>query len=568
MPGDTSFLSGRAWWGTNLTIAVANGTVPEWRLDDACVRIMSAYYFVGRDQVDIPVNFFAWSQEVFAPEHFAVESEVRRLNEQVDVRQDHDRLIREIGRASTVLLKNTNDALPLTGRERRMGVFGEDAGSNPRGANGCPDRGCSLGTLAMGWGSGTAIFPYLITPAQALTSRAAVEGDTVLEVITDPESGEEAQALAPLVDVAIVFVNANSGEGYLEVDDNIGDRNNLTLWHRGDELIKNVSSQCNNTIVVMHTVGPVLVNEWYDNENVTAILWAGLPGQESGNAIVDVLYGDYNPGAKLPFTIAPTREAYGADVLYEPNNGDDAPQDDFTEGVYIDYRALDRTNTTPVYEFGFGLSYTTFDYRDLVVTSQRAAPYVPATGQTKPAPTFGEGNYSADYSQYLFPNDTIDRVPLYIYPYLNSTDPEVASDGRDYGLPTDAYVPEGATDGSAQAIVPAGGAPGGNPGLWDVLYTITAQVSNTGSVAGDAVPQLYVSLGPDEPRVVLRGFDRLNIGAGEEVEFSANLTRRDVSVWDSASQNWVATVESPTVYVGGSSRDLPLSAVLPETYSS
>ena len=62
MPGDIAFDSGTSYWGTNLTIAVLNGTVPEWRLDDMCTRIMAAYYYVGRDVNYVPTNFFAVSR--------------------------------------------------------------------------------------------------------------------------------------------------------------------------------------------------------------------------------------------------------------------------------------------------------------------------------------------------------------------------------------------------------------------------------------------------------------------------------------------------------------------------
>lgn len=563
MPGDTLFQTGLSFWGTNLTIAVANGTVPEWRLDDACVRIMSAYYLVGRDTTQVPINFDSWTRNTYAPIHIAVESPIGLVNEHVDVRDAHAGLIREVARASTVLLKNTNNALPLSGNERQVGIFGEDAGSNPYGANGCPDRGCNNGTLAMGWGSGTADFPYLVTPEQAIQNYVLTQTNGLVYAVTAQGAVSQSQSLAAQADLALVFVNADSGEGYISVDGNEGDRNNLTLWKQGDDLIRNVSALCNNTIVVMHTVGPVLVTDWYNNENVTAILWAGLPGQESGNAIVDILYGRYNPGGKLPFTLGPTRESYGTDVLYEPNNGQfGAPQDDFTEGVFIDYRAFDRMNITPIYEFGFGLSYTTFDYSNLVVTSTGAGPYVPSSGSTPPAPSLGNINASMDYSQYLFPNDTITRVSRYIYPYLNSSNPADASADPDYGLPTGDYVPAGATDGSPQPLLPAGGAPGGNPGLWAVLYTVTATVTNTGSVYGDEVVQLYVSLGPGEPVVVLRGFDRLSIAPGESATFRAELTRRDLSTWDTVSQNWIPASGPVTVYVGSSSRDLPLSDTL------
>jgi beta-glucosidase len=562
MPGDTTFLTGLSFWGTNLTIAVANGTVPEWRLDDACVRIMSAYYLVGRDTTQVPINFDSWTRNTFAPIHIAVESPIGLVNEHVDVRDDHASLIREIGRASTVLLKNTNQALPLTGKERNFAVFGEDAGPNRYGANGCPDRGCDNGTLAMGWGSGTADFPYLVIPAQAIQNYVLTQTKGVFEAVFDQGATTQVRNRASQADIAIVFVNADSGEGYISVDGNQGDRKNLTLWRQGDDLIKNVASLCNNTIVVMHTVGPVMVSEWYDNDNVTAILWAGLPGQESGNAIVDVLSGRYNPGGKLPFTLGPTPESYGTKILSEPNNGQfGAPQDDFSEGVFIDYRAFDRMDITPIYEFGFGLSYTTFSYSDLVVRSENAGPYIPSTGTTPAAPSFGS-NPGMDYSQYLFPNNTINRVPKYIYPYLNSTDPATASGDPYYGLPTSDYVPEGATEGSPQPVLPAGGSPGGNPGLWTVLYTVTATITNTGSVQGDEVAQLYVSLGGDEPAVVLRGFDRLTIAPGASATFTAELTRRDLSTWDTVSQNWIPAPGPVTVHVGSSSRKLPLSNTL------
>jgi hypothetical protein len=412
----------------------------------------------------------------------------------------------------------------------------------------------------MGWGSGTANFAYLVTPEQAIQNYILTQTRSDVFAILDNFATSQILTLATQASVAVVFVNADSGEGYISVDGNEGDRKNLTVWKEGDDLIKNVSAVCNNTIVVMHTVGPVLVTEWYDNPNVTAILWAGLPGQESGNSLVDVLYGAYNPGGKLPFTIGPDRASYGTDILYIPNNGQfDAPQLDFTEGVFIDYRAFDKAGITPIYEFGFGLSYTTFSYSGLTVTPGSSAPYVPTTGMTAAAPSLG--NFSTNPSDYLFPNGSFPHIPLYIYPYLNSTDLASQSGDPNSGEPVSQYLPPGATDSSPQVLLPAGGAPGGNPGLYDVLYEVSATITNTGSVTGDEVAQLYVSLGGDEPAVVLRGFDRLTIPAGASATFTAQLTRRDLSTWDTVSQNWVLST-CPKVYVGSSSRKLPLSVTL------
>jgi beta-glucosidase len=317
--------------------------------------------------------------------------------------------------------------------------------------------------------------------------------------------------------------------------------------------------------VVIHSVGPVLVNSFYDSENITAILWAGLPGQESGNAIADILYGRENPGGKLPFTIGSSAAEYGPDLIYEPTNGNGSPQDNFEEGVFIDYRAFDKQNITPVYEFGFGLSYTTFEYSDIKVVKVSAGPYTPTTGLTPAAPTLG--NYSTNLEDYQFP-DNVTRPATYIFPYLNSTNLAEASQDPEYGL--NHTWPSGATDGSPQARIPAGGAPGGNPQLWDVLFTVEATITNNGSLAGDEVVQCYVSIGgPEDPKVQLRGFDRLSIQPGQSATFHADITRRDVSNWDVASQNWVITEYPKTVFVGASSRKLTLTADLDTSdYSS
>ncbi|KAI0480707.1 glycoside hydrolase family 3 protein [Xylariaceae sp. FL0804] len=562
MPGDTGFDTGLSYWGGNLTVAVLNGTLPQYRLDDMTMRIMAAFFKTGQTLDLPPINFDSWTFDTNGPLYYYANEGVQQINWHVDVRADHGKLIREIGAKATVLLKNTG-ALPLD-KPKFLAVVGEDAGPNTLGPNGCSDRGCDMGTLAMGWGSGTSNFPYLITPLEALNAQA-IEDNTRIEGIVNNSAWDTIEALVTQDDAtAIVFANADSGEGYINVDGNEGDRNNLTLWGDGDQLIKNVSSICNNTIVVIHSVGATLVGDWYDSPNITAILWAGLPGEESGRSLVDVLYGKVNPAAKTPFTWAAKRSDYGTDVLYEPNNGNGAPQQDYTEGLFIDYRALDRHNITPIYEFGFGLSYTTFEYANIKVQKIDAGAYEPTTGKSAAAPTFG--NFSTDPSDYVFPNSSFPYIEAYIYPYLNTSSLEASAADPDYGQTAAEFLPPGAVSSAPRTLEAAGpgpeDAPGGNPGLFETLYTVTAEVTNTGAVAGEEVAQLYVALGGDEPPVVLRGFDRVAVEPGQTVVFSAQLTRRDVSVWDVESQNWVETGDPKTVYVGSSSRKLPLSAPL------
>lgn len=170
-----------------------------------------------------------------------------------------------------------------------------------------------------------------------------------------------------------IFININYR--YITVEGNAGDRNNLDPWHNGNELVKSVAAVNKHVIVVVHSVGPVTLETILALPSVKAIVWAGLPGQESGNALVDVLYGTISPSGKLPYTIAKAAGDYGA-------TWNDVQVDDFTEGLFIDYRHFDQNGITPRYEFGYGLSYTKFDYTGIAVDVHARAG--PSTGKVIP----------------------------------------------------------------------------------------------------------------------------------------------------------------------------------------
>jgi hypothetical protein len=474
MPGDIGFSgSGYGYWGGNLTAAVINGTIPQWRLDDMVVRIMSAYYKVGRDTARVPINFSSWTQNTTGYLHQFAQTDFEQINYHVNVQDDHWRVVREVGQRSNVLLKNTNKALPLS-KPWSMAVIGEDAHSNPAGPDACPDRGCDVGTLAMGWGSGTAQFPYLIAPVDALRAQAKHDGTKFTNVSNNYDLAAAAAA-AEGASVAIVFGNADSGEAYIDVDDNAGDRKNLTLWGGADALIEAIAAVNPNTIVVLHTVGPVIVEAYKNHPNVTGIIWAGLPGQESGNSIVDVLYGKINPTGKSVFTWGKDRADWGTDILY--TSSDANPQIQFTEGVFIDYRHFDKYNIEPSYEFGFGMSYTTFEYFNLQITKKNPGPYQPTMGLTSAAPTFGSIDENSADNEFPpgFP-----VITPYVYPYLTSQDP----------LTGGGVVPPGSQDSSPQPKNPAGGSGGGNRQLYDVMYEVTADIKNCGDMDGIEVVQL------------------------------------------------------------------------------
>jgi hypothetical protein len=135
---------------------------------------------------------------------------------------------------------------------------------------------------------------------------------------------------------------------------------NLTAWNNGDELVSAIAAHHNNTIVIIHSTGPILM-PWASHENVTAILWAGVQGQEAGNSLIDILYGTWNPSGRLPFTIAKQESDYGTRIQH----GEQVVA--YTEGLNVDYRWFDARGIDPLFEFGYGLSYTAFEYFGLEV---------------------------------------------------------------------------------------------------------------------------------------------------------------------------------------------------------
>jgi len=108
-------------------------------------------------------------------------------------------------------------------------------------------------------------------------------------------------------------------------------RKNLTAWLNGDALVRAVASQNNNTIVVINSVGPLILEPWIEHPNVTAVVWAGLGGTETGNALVDVIYGAVNPSGRLPYTIAKSPKDYPTQLVLG-GNGEEILNITYSEG--------------------------------------------------------------------------------------------------------------------------------------------------------------------------------------------------------------------------------------------
>lgn len=405
-----------------------------------------------------------------------------------------------------VLVKNTKKTLPLK-RPRMLSLFGYSAKAPDTYAPGSGllasvpwaygaesidifELGQTLinsrpspkystigkkGTLFGGCGSGATTPAVFTAPFESLKVRAAQQDTAIYH---DFESAKP--AVDPLSDACIVFGNAWACEGY--------DRPAIHDEYT-DNLIRTVASQCARTIVVFHNAGPRLVDGFVEHPNVTAVIFAHLPGRDSGEALARLLYGDSNPSGKLSYTVARKDVDYGH--LLNPSLAHGKfkkfPQSDFSEGTYLDYKYFDKHGIEPRYEFGFGLSYTTFAFSKLSVRF-----------------------------------------------------PRVANRG-------------------AHPVGPV--AAGGPTDLWDVMAVVSVSVGNTGDRAGAEVAQLYLGI-PGGPAKQLRGYEKTLLRPGERRVVSFELTRRDLSVWDTTAQKWRLPRGTHRIHVGNSSRNLPLTATL------
>jgi hypothetical protein len=451
---------------------------------------------------------------------------------------------------------------PVSIRKYKIGVYGEDAGPG-EGPNACADRGCNKGTLGSGWGSGAVDFPYLVSPWEALKDAWSTDSVDVRDYLTNNVGREDLVEQ----DLCLVFVNADGGEGFIRSDGVDADRSNLSLQKNGTELVEGVAKYCGGgqgkTVVIVHSIGPVVMESWIDLPGVQAVLYANLPGQESGNAIVDVLFGEIDASGRLPYTIGRSLEDYGpgAQVKYEHEDSS-VPQVDLNQGLYIDYRYFDKFNITPRFEFGFGLSYTTFDYSTLTIERlQKKTQYPSARPGNQVEPPEYDNRRDNPFTG-LFPAG-FRALRTYIYPYLESLE------GTDPGQYS---YPEGYNKHHQPSA--AGGGPGGNPSLYEAMLELSIDVTNTGSRTGQDVVQVYVSFPEDVaehrglgwsretiefPERVLRNFEKIALQPGETRTVKLSLTRKDLSYWSVRSQNWILPTEGKfRIWAGRSSRDLPL----------
>lgn len=283
MPGGIDFVTPTpSFFGSNVTSAVNNGSLSTQRVDDMVLRIMTPYFHLNQDVDYCPVDEYTTRLGFFGPGPYVYNF---TLGPVVDVRKEqHAQLIRDLGAAGTVLLKNTNGALPLQ-TPKNIGVFGNDAADFTTGQSSLSVTGITLedgnydiGTLAVGGGSGTGRFPYVVSPLEAIKTRGRSYGGTV-QYITDNSYVIRGRltSLAPIPpEVCIVFLKSWASEGV--------DRSTLVADWDSTALVDQVTAICNNTIVVLHGAAPNMM-PWRNNPNVTAIVAAHMPARSLGTRL-------------------------------------------------------------------------------------------------------------------------------------------------------------------------------------------------------------------------------------------------------------------------------------------
>jgi beta-glucosidase len=321
------------YFGAPLKEAVLNGWVPRTRLDDMARRILRAMF-----------------------EHGVVDHPVAPAPATIDFKA-HAAVSLNDAQAGMVLLKNDAHALPLAAGVKRIAVIGGHADKGVLAGGGSslvyPAGGNAVPGIAPTTWPGPVMY-YPSAPLDAIRKRAP--GATV--TYADGADRAAAAALARASDVVIVFATQWTGEGM--------DMPDLALPDRQDELVATVAAANPKTVVVLETGGPVTM-PWLPN--VAAVLEAWYPGTSGGEAIAGVLFGDVNPSGHLPATF-PASEAQLPRPVVDgyPDVGERRFETDYHEGAAVGYKWFDLKGLTPLFPFGYGLSYTDFTLSGLKAT--------------------------------------------------------------------------------------------------------------------------------------------------------------------------------------------------------
>ncbi|MDM4206781.1 beta-glucosidase [Klebsiella spallanzanii] len=362
----------------------------------------------------------------------------------------HHALAQRLAGESIVLLKNENDLLPLRPEKTpRIAVLGKPA-QEP---------------VIQGSGCATTV-PYLLD--RPLDEIFDLAGDDFSvswavgapdDLRCDEQALAQACSVAQEADVAVLFVSTAVGE-----DGENGDRQDLNILPVHERLIREVAAVQPNVVVVLANSDAVVM-PWLGECKV--LLETFFAGQGMGRAVAEILFGQRNPCGKLTVTVPNTLEETPAWLHYPGEN----LRHHYGEGLFVGYRYYDKRRLTPLFPFGFGLSYTRFAYDNIALSTSR----------------LGE-------------NDTL---------------------------------------------------------------TVSFDLTNCGEFAGKEVVQLYVSA-PEGELIrevqALKAFSKVALSAGESRRVSLQLPVAELACYHPGLGDWVVMPGIWQIRVGGSSRDLPLTA--------
>lgn len=325
---------------TNLCHAVQSGQMDKTVIDTAVCRVLRMKFEMG----------------LF--EHPYVDPKIAAKTVR---RKEHIELARKIAQSSITLLKNENSILPLSKTINKVAVIGPNADNryNMLGDYTAPQEDSNVKTVLDG-------ILTKLSPSRVEYVRGCAIRDTTVNEI------EQAIKAARRSEVVIVVVGGSSARDFKTSYKETGaavaeegsvsdmecgegfDRASLSLLGRQQELLESLQ-KTGKPLIVVYIEGRPLEKNWA-SEYADALLTAYYPGQEGGNAIADVLFGDYNPSGRLPISVP--RSVGQIPVYYNkkaPRNHD-----------YVE------VSSSPLYSFGYGMSYTTFEYSDLQVVQKSA----------------------------------------------------------------------------------------------------------------------------------------------------------------------------------------------------
>ena len=325
---------------TNLCHAVQSGQMDKAVIDTAVCRVLRMKFEMG----------------LF--EHPYVDPKIAAKTVR---RKEHIELARKIAQSSITLLKNENSILPLSKTINKVAVIGPNADNryNMLGDYTAPQEDSNVKTVLDG-------IITKLSPSRVEYVRGCAIRDTTVNEI------EQAIEAARRSEVVIVVVGGSSARDFKTSYKETGaavaeegsvsdmecgegfDRASLSLLGRQQELLESLQ-KTGKPLIVVYIEGRPLEKNWA-SEYADALLTAYYPGQEGGNAIADVLFGDYNPSGRLPISVP--RSVGQIPVYYNqkaPRNHD-----------YVE------VSSSPLYSFGYGMSYTTFEYSDLQVVQKSA----------------------------------------------------------------------------------------------------------------------------------------------------------------------------------------------------